>query len=72
MDFVVGAHGAFYYSDLGGGAKYDPARVVVHPAYTGYDWYGDNSHDVAIIFLDQCVALSDKVQPIPLATAEGE
>jgi hypothetical protein len=67
----AGAHGAFYYEGYGGGAAYVPSRVVIHPAYTGYEWNGDNEFDVAVVFLKECVKLSDRVQPIKLATKQG-
>lgn len=70
MDFVVGAHGAFYYDDYGGGVPYKPSRVVVHPAYGGYSWGGSNAHDAALIFLDKCVAVGGNVSTIALATDE--
>jgi hypothetical protein len=38
MDFTVGAHGAFYYDDFGGGVPIKPAKVVVHPDYTGCEF----------------------------------
>jgi hypothetical protein len=36
------------------------------------NWDGTNENDIAVVFLSQCAPLSDTVQPIPLATAEGE
>jgi hypothetical protein len=66
-----GAWGAFYYEGYGGGAAYLPSRVVVHPAYSGYEWNGDNEFDVAVVFLKECVKLGPNVQPIQLATKAG-
>lgn len=40
MDFVVGAHGAFYYDDLGGGAAYKPKRVGARNSLVGREARG--------------------------------
>jgi hypothetical protein len=36
-----------------------------------YDYYTDRN-DVALIFLSQCVPMTATVQPIKIATSEGE
>jgi hypothetical protein len=66
-----GSHGAFYYDDYGGGTPYKPAKVVIHPAYTGYDYGGDSEFDAAVVFLKECVKLGPRVATVPLATEEG-
>lgn len=62
--------GAFvhFLDDHGGGTPYRASSFVVHPKYDTVSGH----NDIAIVFLSQCVVLGDSVQPIQLATPEGE
>jgi hypothetical protein len=47
--------------------EYRVRGAVRHPAYSPKN----SRNDIALVFLDQCVALGPAVQPIKIATPEG-
>jgi hypothetical protein len=51
---------------------YQAARVMVHPGYLGYSNSKEHRNDLALIFLQKCVALGPDVGTIALATQQGE
>ena len=64
VNVVAGAHGSFFGAGWGSGTPYTPSRVLMHPKYNP----NTNENDVALVFLNQCVALGPTVQPIKLGT----